>query len=161
MTIDFCDNRTMILMYASVVLGSVSAYGVAGWCQWTRHTAHGLFSLCAIVLHTLWLYLSIEQTGGQDLSFFNVLAQIAWGTVLTGLWFARQQRLASLMLVLYLFAAISILMSFFFPLQHIVDTKVHSIELIHIVLSIMTMTATVFMAMMGLLVWLEPYWLQK
>ncbi len=110
----------------------------------------------AVGLHAWFLYHCIDMGGGQNLNIFNMLSLIF--AVASGLLIltAIGRAVENLCLLLYPLAAFSIILVGVFPRQYIIHTAQDPQQLIHILLSIITVSFMCIAAAQALaLAWQE------
>lgn len=120
------------------------------WC-----TPPAMVSLAALVAHSLLLHRWIDSPVGlgQNLSLFNMLSLVAW---LVALFAFLTQRRTGTLLGLAPFAFVlamgSILLAFFSPSTHFVQTAAMPPMLIHILLAAVTLSVLCLSGLFGLLI---------
>jgi len=108
-------------------------------------------ALLAIMLHACLLYLIIDSESGQNLTFFNVLAQVAWLIALISWVLSFWRSLSNLSLLTYPFAILTICLALLFPGKNIIATASRPFELFHILLAMSAFSVLCLAGMQALL----------
>jgi len=131
-----------------------------GRAQTWRHAAY-VAAWLAIIVHGYLLHQWIDIGGVQNLTFFNVLSQIIWliGVLILilGLW----RPVTMLGSLIFPLAALSILLVQLFPSVHSIDTRQNPLQLVHILLSFLTISVFWLAAAQALLLALQERLLRK
>lgn len=149
-----------------LAISAILAYGISAWLR--LHTPsieaqiYKKFTVewFALTTHTFFLYLLVETKLGQNLSLVNSFAQVVWGSVLISMWLSRYYVLQGLSCMIYLMAALSLILSYVFPMMNIIDTKLYPNELFHIVLAFMMLAVFVVTLFFALSIFLQNKWLK-
>lgn len=138
---------TTILLYAlAAVLQAVNLYRTKTSNKfWIL-----VIAFAAIVLHAILLHHWIDTQSGQNLSFFNVLSQVAWLIACIIVVVAFIRPIANLGVFVYPFAAISIVFAWIIPGSNIINTTAHWGQLLHILLAFLVISVFVIAAIQAL-----------
>lgn len=98
-----------------------------------------LLIVIPLILHAYLLHCWIDIGFAQNLSTFNLLSQIAWLIAVLLTITALFKPVENLGILIFPFAALSILLVQFFPSENLIHTLSHLGSFIHIILAVLTM----------------------
>ncbi len=148
------------LMNTSILaFGSMSLYLIAATLQgmhlWAGRQPRRLLVLffggIAFVSHAYLLYQWIDGGAGQNLTYYNVLSQLAWLTCLLILVTAFFKPTENLTVLIFPFAAMSIFLVSQNPGSHIVAAGASHQQLLHIFLSLLAFSMIGLAALQAIL----------
>lgn len=131
-------NLTVVLISIFCYLGATYAQA----CRFIRRSVNSyalvLLPSVAVLTHTLLLYLWIEQGPGQNLTTMNLLSLVLWLLALWVIVSIRSKSISNLSLIVFPSCALSILIGWLWPGEHWLQTGADSKELLHILLSVLS-----------------------
>ncbi len=157
-----------IFLHTLLILAAISIYCAAGGVQagvltgrllYRKHVMF-LLGLVAVSVHALLLYHWIDLSGGQNLTFFNTLSQVAWTIALLLLIVNYLLPVANLAVFIFPFAAVTIILAWIFPGSNVINTAAVPKQLFHILLSFLAMAVFFIAATQALLLTLQDYLLR-
>jgi ABC-type uncharacterized transport system permease subunit len=96
--------------------------------------------LVAITLHTWLLYHWIDIGHVQNLTFLNMLSLVTWLVAVLVVLTALYKPVENLSILIFPVAAFSILLVQLFPGQNLINTQTNPYQLLHILLSVLTLS---------------------
>ena len=149
---------TALVFYALATLfAGMKFYADKSTLKWPTQ----IIALFAIIAHGGLLYLFIDTSQGQNLSFVNVMSQVVWIIALL-VWLANFIDLfESLSVVTYPFAALTIILIRVFPTTNIIATKTQPLNLIHILLALIVFSVFFIAATQAFIIGIQNHLLRK
>lgn len=119
----------------------------------------GIFALSS---HAWLLHHWIDTPNGQNLAFFYLVSQITWLSAFILFCASWWKRLAaSISLLIFPFAALTILLAIFFPGERILIMAHSPKELIHILLAMLAFSVFIIAAIQSILLAIGERWLRR
>lgn len=153
----------------SLAILTIIFYSYAGVFQYkrlfgrlnTNKITSAICALLAIALHAVLLFHWIDRGHFQNLTIFNVFSQVAWLIAFLIVLFTFVFPLDNLGVIIFPFAAVTVLLAWLFPGSHMIDTKAEPGQLLHILLAFLVMSVFCIAATQAILLFLQDRLLHR
>ena len=109
----------------------------------------------ALLLHSFALYYSLMTPAGIDIGFFSILSLVAWLAVALLLVVTLQDPIECLGIIIFPFAAIALLLRFFYPQQHLLSQSLSAGLEFHILTSLLAYSLLSIAAVQAVLLYFQ------
>ncbi len=113
-----------------------------------------LLGIPAVLLHAYLLHTWVDLVAGQNLSAVNLLSLVAWLSSLLIIVFTTFKPIANLSVMIFPLAVFSIMLATLFPGHDIINTAIHLKTLVHILLSIVTLSVLCVAGLQAIMLWI-------
>lgn len=158
------DNFWLFLPTFAIFFYVLGWIGQVGYLRgyWVRFSkVPALFFLLALLLHSLLLHRWIDTYQGQNLSILNIFSQVIWLSNVF-VWFGSARRLGLLLSIFTQpLAILSIVLVLHFDTEYLVQVGQTPSQLLHVLLSILTLSVLSITAVLAVLIFWQDALLRK
>jgi len=149
---------TIVMLYfGAAILQSMRVMGKYDETSWSIL----VISFAAVTLHAALLYHWIDLGHVQNLSFYNLLSLVTWLISVLVLLAILIVPLENLTIFVFPLAGISVLLVLLLPTETLIDTANNPAQLIHILLSTLTLSVMMIAGLQALLLFVQEHFLRK
>ncbi len=157
----------MLVVILSIIIASL--YGLATWLRGrqfgtlapTFSRYFWLTSFAAVILQGWLLHILIDLPWGQNLSPVNMLALIFWLMALLITLLSLRRPLTHLAMIIFPCAAVTTLLIPIFPSVDVVNTAANPKQLIHILLTLLTLSVLCIAGLQAIVLAVQEYKLRR
>lgn len=120
-----------------------------------------IIAFIAVITHGCLLHWWIDIPAGQNLTYFNMFSLIVWLVSLFVVLAAIPKPVEMLALFIFPVSILSIVLVLVFPAFHVIDTAQDPQQLVHILLSVITMSVLALAGIQAILLAIQEHQLRK